>query len=52
MADQCNTFSCSGWFHGAPLEAIRRGNVEDFMAYGFHGRAPADLLPQAGSSSL
>ena len=24
------------WFLGAPYEAIRRGNLEDLIAYGFH----------------
>ncbi|KAK9828088.1 hypothetical protein WJX81_002392 [Elliptochloris bilobata] len=33
----------SGWFRGAPPEAIRRGNVEEFLAYGFHCRPLADL---------
>ena len=36
-----------GWFRGAPPEAIRRGNVEDFVAYGFHARPLADLSQQA-----
>jgi hypothetical protein len=36
----------SGWFRGAPYEAIRRGNVEDFIAYGFHARPWADITPQ------
>ena len=26
----------SGWFKGAPFESIQRGNVEDFIAYGFY----------------
>ena len=28
----------SGWFRGAPFEAIRRGNVEDLVAYAFFHR--------------
>lgn len=38
----------SGWFHGAPYEAIRRGNVEDFVAYGFYCRTVQNLPPQVG----
>ena len=42
----------SGWFRGAPFEAIRRGNVEDFVAYGFfqsawEGLAPGDAAAAA-----
>ena len=33
----------SGWFHGAPPESIRRGNVEDFVAYGFYTATKAEL---------
>ena len=36
-----------GWFRGAPPEAIRRGNVEDFVAYGFHCRPLQDLSQEA-----
>ena len=36
-----------GWFRGAPPEAIRRGNVEDFVAYGFHCRPLRDLSQEA-----
>lgn len=28
----------SGWFMGAPVETILRGNAEEFVAYGFHCR--------------
>ena len=35
----------SGWFHGAPYEAIRRGNVKDFVAYGFYCRTTEELPP-------
>ena len=34
---QINQF-VSGWFRGAPAEAVLRGNLEDFVAYGFHCR--------------
>jgi hypothetical protein len=37
-------FMC-GWFRGAPFEAIRRGNVEDFVAYGFYQSTWEDLSP-------
>ena len=33
----------SGWFRGAPYEAVRRGNVEDFVAYGFYTRSMSQL---------
>jgi len=33
----------SGWFHGAHPDTIGRGNVEDFVAYGFYTRTKADL---------
>ena len=36
-----------GWFRGAPAAAIRRGNVEDFVAYGFHCRPLQDLSQEA-----
>jgi hypothetical protein len=26
----------SGWFRGAPCESIKRDNVKEFIAYGFH----------------
>lgn len=26
----------SGWFHGAPFEDLRHGNIQDFVAYGFY----------------
>ncbi len=39
----------SGWFHGAPAETIKRGNVEDFVAYGFYFRTleglPSEVHP-------
>lgn len=33
----------SGWFMGAPADSIRRGNVEEFVAYGFHCRLLGQL---------
>ncbi len=42
----------SGWFRGAPYEAIRRGNVQDFVAYGFHARPWADITPQVPALPL
>ena len=39
----------SGWFHGAPYEAIRRGNVKDFVAYGFYCRRTDELPPAVGA---
>ena len=36
----------SGWFRGAPRKAILRGNVEDFIAYGFHAQRLEDLSPE------
>ncbi|EIE23278.1 hypothetical protein COCSUDRAFT_47573 [Coccomyxa subellipsoidea C-169] len=36
----------SGWFHGAPYACIRRGNVEDFVAYGFYNRTMDTLPPR------
>lgn len=35
-----------GWFHGVPYEVIKRGNVEDFVAYGFYFRTLEALPPQ------
>lgn len=35
-----------GWFHGVPYESIRRGNVEDFVAYGFYCRTMDTLPPR------
>ena len=26
----------SGWFHGAPAASIKRGNVTEFISYGFY----------------
>ena len=34
----------SGWFLGAPFDSIKKGNVEDFVAYGFYCRT-MDNLP-------
>ena len=42
----------SGWFHGAPFESIRRGNVLDFVAYGFYSQNFADLTPRVCLTSL
>lgn len=36
----------TGWFHGAPYEQIYRGNVLDFVAYGFYSKRPQDLSPK------
>ena len=36
----------TGWFMGAPLESIRRRNVEDFIAYGFYCRTYGELPPK------
>jgi pimeloyl-ACP methyl ester carboxylesterase len=33
----------SGWFRGASRKSILRGNVEDFIAYGFHAKRLEDL---------
>jgi len=35
----------SGWFHGAPADSIRRGNITAFIAYGFHCKRPGELAP-------
>jgi hypothetical protein len=32
-----------GWYLGAPWEALRRGNVEEFASWNLYHRAPADL---------
>ena len=40
----------TGWFLGSPIEAIRRGNVEDFVAYGFYSRYMHELPPNVSSS--
>ena len=36
----------SGWFLGVPSEQIFRGNVEDFIAYGFYCRKLDALSPE------
>lgn len=41
-------FIC-GWFHGAPYDQIRRGNVLDFVAYGFYSKQPKDLTLKVGA---
>ena len=41
-------FIC-GWFHGAPYDQIHRGNVLDFVAYGFYSKQPKDLSPKVGA---
>ncbi|KAL3146801.1 hypothetical protein ABBQ38_014780 [Trebouxia sp. C0009 RCD-2024] len=43
-------FIC-GWFHGAPYDQIHRGNVLDFVAYGFYSKQPRDLSPKTQASS-
>lgn len=35
-------------FLGAPFDVLRRGNVEDFMAYGFHGKVCVCMCVVAG----
>jgi pimeloyl-ACP methyl ester carboxylesterase len=35
-----------GWFHGAPIATIKRDNVEEFIAYGFHCARLADLTDE------
>ena len=42
----------SGWFHGAPYEAIHRGNVKDFVAYGFYCKTTEQLPPAVGTLLL
>ena len=42
----------SGWFMGAPAESVLRGNVEDFVAYGFYCRKLEELKPEVPSFSL
>ncbi|KAK9841742.1 hypothetical protein WJX81_000194 [Elliptochloris bilobata] len=37
----------SGWFLGAPFESLKRGNIEDFIAYGFYCKRPDELAPEA-----
>ena len=39
----------TGWFLGAPVETIRRGNVEDFVAYGFYSRYMHQLPPHVST---
>lgn len=36
----------SGWFHGAPFDAIYRDNVLAYIAYVFHDKDYADLSAQ------
>ncbi len=36
----------SGWFFGVPPDQVLRGNVEDFIAYGFYCRRLEDLSPE------
>lgn len=36
----------SGWFHGAPFEVLRHGNIQDFVAYGFYCSAFEELPPR------
>ena len=31
---------------GAPFESLKRGNIEDFIAYGFYCQRPDDLAPE------
>jgi len=41
----------SGWFRGAPFSEIRRGNVEDFVAYGFYQSTWAGLGPAEAAAA-
>ena len=36
----------SGWFHGVPFDQILRGNVLDFIAYGFYCKRVENLTPE------
>ena len=49
--DQCIPLDgfLTGWFLGAPVESIRRGNVEDFVAYGFYSRYMHQLPPHVST---
>ena len=38
-------FLC-GWFFGAPFSSLRRGNVEELIAYGFYTRRWKELTPE------
>ena len=38
----------TGWFHGAHIEQIARGNVEDFVAYAFYSSSPSELSLEVG----
>jgi hypothetical protein len=42
----------SGWFKGAPFEAIQRENMVDFIAYGFYCKRTEDLTPEVRWSCL
>jgi len=42
----------SGWFMGAPAESVLRGNVEDFVAYGFYCSRMQELDPEVGALTL
>ena len=50
--DQCIPLDgfLTGWFLGAPIESILRGNVEDFVAYGFYSRYMHQLPPHVSTS--
>lgn len=37
------------WFLGAPFESLKRGNIKDFIAYGFYCQRPGDLAPEVRS---
>lgn len=36
----------SGWFHGVAFDQIWRGNVLDFISYGFYCKRVADLTQE------
>lgn len=44
-------FLC-GWFRGAPFEKIKRGNLLDFIAYGFYCKRVEDLTPEVWKNML
>jgi len=36
------------WFLGAPFESLKRGNILEFIAYGFHCCRVEELAPEVG----
>lgn len=41
----------SGWFQGADADTVLRGNVADFIAYGFYCRKLDELTPEVSIRS-